>query len=199
MIRVRHNGSESGVDASRFAHLGDLILSCLRSDARPSLVAEHVRVNGREIPEESLEKLELFPLDDIHEIEITSSPASEIAFSSLENSRAYAEQLELAFGRIAEGLRAGRVEEANRIYADAIDGLTLLVFAVTAAGRELGGGGADLMGMESAVLPSLEQLMAAQQEQDWVRVADTLEYELGPALGVWRGRIEAAELAGRSA
>ena len=199
MIRVRHNGVESGVDASRFAHLGDLILAFLRADARQTLVAERVSVNGCEIPEESLEKLELFPLDDIHEIEIGSAAAAEIAFSSLENSRAYAEQLEIAFGRIAEGLRAGRVEEANRIYADAIDGLTLLVFAVTAAGRELGRGGADLVGMDSAVMPSLEQLVEAQQDQDWVRVADTLEYELGPAIGVWRERICAAERAGRTA
>lgn len=199
MIRVRHNGVESGVDASRFAHLGDLILSCLRADARKTLVAERVSVNGCEIPEESLEKLELFPLDDIHEVEIGSSPASEIAFSSLENSRAYAEKLEIAFGQIADGLRAGRVEEANRIYSDAIDGLALLVFAVTAAGRELGVIGAGLVGMDTAVMPSLEQLFEAQKEEDWVRVADTLEYELGPAIGVWRERIDAAEKAGRAA
>lgn len=199
MIRVRHNGAESGVDAARFSHLGDLIFSVLREDAGSARAVERVVVNGCEIPEQSLEKLELFPLDDVHEIELISRPLYEIALASLESSRDYCERLRVAFERIVDGLRAGRVEEANRLYCDAIDGLGLLVFAVTAAARQLGDRGLSLVGMDSAVIPSLEQLVEAQEVQDWVRVADTLEYELAPAIHEWRGRIEATEQAERTA
>lgn len=199
MIAVRHNSVESAADVRRFAHLGELVFSLLREDTTCTRVVERLTVNGCAIPEESLEKLELFPLEDIHEIELASKPVVEVALASLESSRDYCERLRSAIDRIVDGLRAGRVEEANRLYCDAIDGLGLLVFAVTAAARELGESGLPLVGMDSAVIPSLEQLVEAQEVQDWVRVADTLEYELSPAIGEWRGRIEVAQRASQPA
>ncbi len=39
------------------------------------------------------------------------------------------------------------------------------------------------------VQPWLDSVADAQQAQDWIRVADYLEYEIAPVLGETRGKI----------
>lgn len=191
MIRVTHNGVESALGCDAGGSLGEAIRACARGAQGATRVVTRVRVNGCDVPEDALARLEDFSLEGVSEIELESRPAREVAFASLETSAEYAASLHEALARTAEHLRTGRIEDANRLYAYALDGITVLVFAVEAAARELGESAAPLGGLEQALLPWLEALVPAQEERDWVRVADYLEHEIAPLLDGWRAKLVA--------
>ena len=122
----------------------------------------------------------------------------EIGLSNLAHARAYAENVRRATERVASLLRAARVEEANDLFAHTLDALNVLVITIDAA--------AGLLGDEPVgALPSARAeadawvgtLFDAQETQDWIRVADILEYDVSPSLERWSRALR--EVAGASA
>ena len=97
--------------------------------------------------------------------------------------------------RSADFLRAGKIEDANRIAAEATDAIGVLVYAIPAAGRVLGDAASALHNVDNELQPWIEALVHAQSEMDWLRVADCLEYEVAELVGNWSERIERVESA----
>lgn len=188
MIRLRHNGEESAVDAAGCAHLGELVERCAR--AGPPGVVTGVRVNGCDIPEDGLGRLASFPLEGVALVELVTRPPREVAIASLASSASYAAALVHSLSQTAGHLRAGRIEAASRLHAEVTDALGVLLFAIAAASAFLGEAGRELSGLEDELKPWLESLIAAQRERDWLRVADYLEYEVAERVEQWRRRIE---------
>jgi hypothetical protein len=188
MIRLRHNGEESALDAAGCAHLGELVERCARSGV-PGVVVR-VRVNGCEIPDEGLGRLASFPLEGVALVEVETRPPREVAIASLESSASYAAALVESLSQTAGHLRAGRIEAASRLHAEVTDALGVFLFAVTAASSFLGEAGEALAGLDDELKPWLETLIEAQRERDWLRVADYLEYEVAERVEQWRRRIE---------
>ncbi len=118
-----------------------------------------------------------------------SASTRDVALSALESSSQYLPNVRVAVERTAGLLRAGRIEEGNRIYAQLLDALGVLVFAMSAAGEQLREVGAPLGSASREARESVDGLLEAQQRCDWVRIADRLEYEVVPLLGVWDERI----------
>ncbi len=197
MIRIRHNGTESTLDPASCRHLGEAIDSCVRGSE--SLVTK-VRVNGCDLPEGFLDKLEDFPLEGIAEIEVETREPCEVAAASLESSSDYAARLVNALQETAEQLRAGRIEQGNRLYTEVMDALGVLLYAIAAAAQVLGEDAASLEGLEGELQPWFEALFEAQKTWDWLRVADYLEFEVAELVTGWRQRIEGVRrtLEGRS-
>jgi hypothetical protein len=188
VIRFRVNGEERALDASGCAHLGELIERGSR-DGRASVVTR-VRVNGCEIPEQGLSQLEALPLEGVELVEIETRLPRDVAFDSLESSGSYAAAIVASLRQTADHLRAGRIEAANRLYAETTDALGVLLFAVSAAARFLEHEGETIAGLEAELQPWLETLVAAQKERDWLRVADYLEYEVAERVEQRRQAIE---------
>jgi len=188
VIRLRHNGEESALEAAGCAHLGELVERCARSGG--SRVVTRVRVNGCDIPEDGLGRLASFPLEGVALIEVETRPPRAVAIASLDSSASYAAALVRSLLQTAGHLRAGRVEAASRLHAEVTDGLGVFLFAVAAASSFLGEEGEALAGLEDELKPWLETLIAAQRERDWLRVADYLEYEVAERVEQWRRRIE---------
>lgn len=115
-----------------------------------------------------------------------SRSSREIGLANLAHARAYAENVRRATERVAALLRSARIEEANDLFAHTLDGLNVLVITID--------GSAGLLGSEfAASLPAanaeaetwVQTLIDAQESQDWIRVADVLEYDVSPALERW--------------
>lgn len=188
MIRVRHNGEEKLHDPTLFGDLGELVESCLR-DAGEGHLLTRLALDGRELLEPDPQQLERVGLDGIADVELESRPLNEVALDALASASAYTEAIQGALAQTAGLFRGGRVEEANEIYADLVDAFSICVYALQAACDVLGDGARALRDLESELHPWLESLVAAQEERDWIRVADYLEYELAPLFEGWGRRI----------
>jgi len=190
MIRIRHNGVDRQVAGEGLAHLADLVgWSCREAGLGDEVVVD-CRVNGMTLDEERLAALDVVPIDQIAEVEVETRAPAAIALSSLSSSRDYTDRVREAFQRTAGLLREGKVEDANQLYADAIDALSVLVYALSIAGQQLGEPAERLCGVQAEVDPWLDELLDAQQVRDWVRVADCLEYEVEPILADWGRAID---------
>jgi hypothetical protein len=187
LIPIRHNGTEKNFENLDFANLGDVMSACVGADA--SQVVTSLRVNGCAIPDENLEMLEEFSVEGIEEIDIETRPVREVALGSLDSSISYGKKIEQALLDTATGLRAGKVQDANEIFADTIDALGVYLFALGAIGKALGEDGAELFGLEEELQPWLDELIEAQMDQDWLRVADFAEFEVAELISEWSRRL----------
>jgi hypothetical protein len=110
----------------------------------------------------------------------------EIGLSSLSHARSYAKNVAEVTDRVAELLRSARIEEANDLFAQALDALNVLVFTIDSSTRLLDPEPAALCpAAQSDSETWVAHLIEAQENQDWVRVADVLEYDVRPSLDAW--------------
>lgn len=189
MIRVRHNDAERVLDPDGYGNLGDAIAACMAESGDSAQVVERLQVNGCVIPEPSLEALHDLPLDGVTEIELESRSPRSVALASLDSSAGYLTRVREALDRAAALLRSGDVAAANRLYADILDALGVLVFSLGAAAATLGKDGEPLGSVGAEASPLLSSLVEAQGRRDWVRVADSLEHEVSPLLESWSRRV----------
>jgi hypothetical protein len=195
VLRVRHNGVERAIDVSTCSHLGEVIALCSRAEGGEFHVPTRVSVNGCVIPEQSLDKLETFPLEGVEEIQVETCPPREIAVASLESSWSYAGEVARALEDTAAHLRAGRIDDGNRLYAEAVDALGVLLYALSAAADTLGEAAGPIVGLGEELHPWLETLLEAQSQRDWLRVADYVEFEVAARVDAWRGMIRQTQSA----
>lgn len=188
MIRVAHNGIEKAFEDLTAENLGDVIVSCLGDDG--SRVLRSVSVNGCAIPDNDLEGLRGFSLEGIDRIEIVTCEARIVALESLDSCLDYAAELERALLTTAAYLRSGKIVEANELFANIADAISVFLFAISVSDSALGGGDEELHGMEEELQPWLDELIDAQSERDWVRIADYAEFELAELVAEWRRRIQ---------
>lgn len=190
MIRIRHNGVERETSAEGLLNLAELVAWSCREAGLGEEVVVDCRVNGMALDEERLAALDAVPIEQLAAVEVETRAPAAIALSSLSSSRDYTDRVRAAFQRTAGLLREGKLEDANQLYVDAIDALSVLVYAIRTAGEQLGEPAAPLTRVEAEVHPWLNQLLDAQETRDWVRVADYLEYEVEPILADWGRRID---------
>lgn len=190
-MQVRHNGRAQQIEAGAGVSLAQVLQTCVAGG--PRVVIARARLDGRELSRDEIDALESQPATGHAELDVETRPAAEVALESLESSAAYVPALEGALQRTAAQLRQGRIEEANELFAGALDGFSVLLFAVTAAARELPEVASALAGLDDELQPWLETLCEAQQGHDWLSVADALEYEVAPRVSQWAVRIREAQ------
>ncbi len=113
-------------------------------------------------------------------------PPREIGLSSLAHARDYACRVSDVTDRVVEGLRSARIEEANELLAQVLDAIHVLVFTIDRATRLLEAADAERCPTARHDCEAwIDRLVEAQQDQDWIRLADVLEYDVSPSLEHW--------------
>ena len=121
------------------------------------------------------------------------------ALACIASARDYVPNVARAVTRTASLLRAGQIDDGNRLCADVADALGVLVFVLGGAARELGPEGAALRGSEAAANARVGPLLDAHARGDWIRVADALDHDVAPLLARWEQQLEALGVAGAPA
>jgi hypothetical protein len=187
MMRVIHKGCEREAPAGAHADLRALVDAALASATSELEIATAVTVDGREV---ALDALAGFALAGAREVRIESAPPAAIAAASLAGAAEYASRVRPALREIAGLLRTGELESANELFSQAADALSVLLYALASAAHHLGAVGQPLAAAASAAEPWLAAIVKAQEERDWVRVADYLEFELAPRVEEWQASCE---------
>ena len=179
MILVRHNDTETRADPREHGDLRALVRAALDA-AGPGRVLTRLAVNACEVPDPDPERLAGFPLEQVEEVAMESRTAAEVALASLESAAEYSERVEAALVRAADLFRSGQLDRAGELCADAADALGVLLYVCSGASLALGAAGERLRSLGEDLMPRLQSVVKAQEQYDWLRVADSLEYELAP-------------------
>ena len=88
--------------------------------------------------------------------------------------------------RAAELYREGQVQTADELFTVVNDGLSVLIYASQASASELDSAGdSGPIELSKALLPPLNEIEEAYQKNDWIGVADALEYEVATIVSDW--------------
>jgi hypothetical protein len=137
-------------------------------------------------------------LDSVHVVEVESGTPIELMLHTLDEASAAVDELREAARRTGDGFRGYDIKAAQLDLAEFAQGLMALTSIVRAMALSLH---ADLQTLEcdgrpvGAVMAEMlgytEALIASQRASDWLSVADTIEYDIEPALGRWRNILAA--------
>lgn len=121
-----------------------------------------------------------------------------MASQALEDAVRYLPELAGEACAVADGLRGARAAEHRAALGGLAENLALLTTLVQAAdvwARQAGLGPTDWLDDDVAAVHRVaEALEATAGAEDWVAVADALEYDLTAALGAWQARLSAGRV-----
>ena len=175
-----------------------LLLDRLEQDAigRGDVVTE-VRFDGVDEPTFWQPEEAGRALSGVELIEVQTMPSRALLDEALSRGELAVTTLASAAARTGVAFRGTDLETANNALADIGEGVRSLtsISKIAAAALELtleelewnGGSGAVQIGELTRLLASIVE---AQQAQDWLTVADILDYDFQPALEGWLGVFE---------
>jgi hypothetical protein len=152
-----------------------------------------VRIDGVEEPAFREPSLRSRDLATFSSIEIESGRPDVLARRSLADAASALDDLRAAGRSIADQLRGYDVADGLRGLEKFSQSLLMVLRVVAAAGiglrRELESpeqNGLSIGAVSSQLDGIVREMMDAQQSEDWLRLADILEFDLDPMLGAWQ-------------
>jgi hypothetical protein len=157
--------------------------------AAQGLLVTAVRLDGVDEPSFRESTLAGQPLDAVDVIEVDAATPASLVAESLDEARTGLEGLRAHATDVARRFRGNRLAQANAGLAELTQGLGTLVTLVEAVTGAMGIridhvllDGRPAFALIEDLGQPLTDLTGAQQQQDWVTVADILEFDLEPAL-----------------
>ncbi len=189
MARVLVNNEATAVENGPKT-LGELIDWADRASADRGQLVTAIRLDGVDEPSFRDNALAATSLDGVATIEVDAVAPAALVAESVAEARAGLAGLRQHTLEVGRRFRGTRVANANQGLADLTQGLGTLVSLLEALGGALGlsletlsVNGRSIVGLIDDLAQPLVAIAEAQTQQDWVTVADLLEFDLEPALG----------------
>ena len=154
-------------------------------------LAQRIHVDGEELPLNAPATLSR-AITDIGTLEIDYIRLDEMVNKNRVNAEEYLEKLIPGIEKAAELFRLGNEQEANQYFLNIIDGMSwfsqvvvVISEAVGIDSREEIFGGNSIETRLKTLTDFSKQLLEANKNNDWVLVADLLEYEIQPYYSEW--------------
>ena len=175
---------------------GDSLEKMLVDIVEKHLPADHtvrrVMLNDEHYVEEVPHDAADVPRDDIERLDIESLSPREVADAFAENGHVQLGTIIEAAPKVAELFRVADEAEANEHYLVFLETLQLFLQMVVRVSELTN---IDLEHIEADGLTAakgmqdisriIDEMLSVQEDQDWVLLADVLEYDLVPALQPW--------------
>ncbi len=151
-----------------------------------------VHLNNDEVLIDS-EAAQALVLAESDHLEIEFAPIEALIARNIDNAGNYLDRLLPGFEKATQLFRTGSEQEANQYFLDIIDGIEwfseVVNQAMAATGQDpltLQLGDETLQDRNERLLTYTTQMVEANQNRDWVHLADLIEYELTPFYEEWQ-------------
>ena len=170
--------------------LGDLLLHIEKEGVPQGNVVRSIKIDGQESSPNSPEAQKT-PLSEIATLEVEISTLSDIINKNIENADAYLIRLIPGIEKSVELFRMGNEQEANKFFINVIDGIDWLsqvldmILTAKAISPDTVFDGKSIQDRRASLVGLTQQMVDANKNQDWVLLADLLEYEILPYYQEW--------------
>ena len=188
-MKLLINGKEGTVSCMGET-LGDLVLHIEKEGVAQGNVVRSIQIDGKESSPDSPVARKT-PLSEIETLEIEISTLSDIVNKNIENADAYLIRLIPGIEKSVELFRMGNEQEANKFFINIIDGIDWLsqvldmILAAKAISPDTVFDGKSIQDRRTSLVDFTQQMVDANKNQDWVLLADLLEYEILPYYQEW--------------
>jgi len=154
----------------------------------PGSYIRRIWLDQQEFPADDPETLQKKPAD-INSLAVELANLKDLVATNLSNALDYLEKLIPGFDQAADLFRMGNEQEANKFYIQILDGMDWFseVINIVMDSEFEGSEHQDTLSLRQAKLTDLmSQMLEANKNQDWVLLADILEYEMTPFYKEWQ-------------
>ena len=188
-MKLLVNGKEETV-SHMGETLGDLLLHIEKEGVPQGNVVRAIKIDGQESSPD-LPEAQKTPLSEIATLEVEISTLSDIINKNIENADAYLIRLIPGIEKSVELFRMGNEQEANKFFINIIDGIDWLsqvldmILTAKAISPDTVFDGKSIQDRRASLVGLTQQMVDANKNQDWVLLADLLEYEILPYYQEW--------------
>ena len=157
----------------------------------PDSYIRRIWLDDQEFPSDDREALQKKP-SDIDSLEVELANLKDLVATNLANALDYLKKLIPGFEQAADLFRTGNEQEANKYYLQILDGIdwfsqvVSVIMSPDEGETELPDTDVESLEVRQKKLTDLmSQMLEANQNQDWVLLADILEYEMVPFYKDW--------------
>ena len=182
------DGRNSGKEISNFANLEEILVDVMEGEGMESRVVTDVLVNNELFSEIYPHQAEDISTASINSVEVRSIEASEMALAIAGEMEKVARMMEKAAHEVARLFREASNAEAFELLQDLVevirDFLNMQTLLRTQYLKESAQSNLGLQGGKFVELVS--EMNDVMEAEDWILLADLLEYEFAPLCVAWR-------------
>ncbi|MBT5469529.1 MAG: hypothetical protein HOK41_02900 [Nitrospina sp.] len=188
-MKLTINGVEQEESEFDGDTLGAILISLVKKT--PGSYIRRIWLDDQESPADDQIALQKNP-SEIGSLKVELANLKDLVATNLTNALGYLKKLIPGFEQAADLFRAGNEQEANKYYMQILDGIgwfsQVVNIIMQSDQGELALPGAEnenLQAREAKLTDLMSQMLEANQNQDWVLLADILEYEMVPFYKDW--------------
>lgn len=182
MIRV--DGRETGMTIGQFHNLEEILLGIMKTDELEGRVVTDVFVNNESFSEIYPHQAEDIEVNEIESVEVRSVPVMDMALSISQELSKVVVLMDHGARRVAELFRQAEDAEALEVYQDLMDVTRDFLNMIGVLRNE------SIQPADSAfnaaadeISTLFSEMLEVLENEDWILLADLLEYEFIPAMG----------------
>ena len=180
----------NGVEQKESEFIGETLEAILDMMVKntPGSYIRRIWLDQQEFPSDDRETLQKKPAD-INCLEVELANLKDLVATNLSNALDYLEKLIPGFDQAADLFRTGNEQEANKYYIQILDGMDWFSEVVNVVMSSEGEGQEpenSLRIRQAKLTDLMSQMLEANKNQDWVLLADILEYEMIPFYKEWQ-------------
>lgn len=181
------DGRQSEKELSAFANLEDALKGLMEDDCMSGRIITDVLVNDEIFSEIYPHQAEDMDCDSITKLEVRSAPALDLAVEMSGELDKVARMMASGGKNVGRLFREGKDSDALELMQDLLD-VTRDFMGMLAHLRDryLGGADEDFVGKVSSFSDLITEMSEVLENEDWILLADLLEYEFVPACEDWR-------------
>ena len=184
-MKISINGAEAEESSFQGETLKEVLDVILKS--RRDSYVRRIWLEGQEVSSSAMDTL-MTSITSIELLELELAHLGDLLANNLANAKEYLEKLIPGFQKAADLFRMGNEQEAHKYYLQVLDGIDwfsqVFLNIVKSRGNEVEG--QSLGDRQERLTGLMAQMLEANQNQDWVMLADLLEYEMTPFYKDWQ-------------
>ncbi len=188
-MKVSINGAQQQESDFNGETLGDILDSIVKQT--PGSYIRRIWLDEKESSADDPNALQKIP-SDIQSLEVELANLKDLVATNLANALDYLQKLIPGFENAADLFRTGNEQEANKYYLQILDGIEWFSQVVNIIMKPdegevvlPGAENENLQARQEKLTDLMSQMLEANQNQDWVLLADVLEYEMVPFYKDW--------------
>jgi hypothetical protein len=135
--------------------------------------------------DDRVEEIDALQWGQFDRLEVQIAHPYQLVIDGLESSIEVVRGMDEHVRQAVNCLRLGQVDAFGPLFVNVIDSLLSFLRFLHLAMAHLEQHGSGLAGFEGELKDAIDQIFAAQKDEDMVLVADLLEYELSPLFEQW--------------
>ena len=188
-MKVLVNGKEETISFMGET-LGDLLSHIEKIGVTQGNVVRSIKIDGQESSPDSSEA-QRTQISEIATLEVEISTLADMINKNIDNADAYLIRLIPGIEKSVELFRIGNEQEANKFFVKIVDGIDWFsqVLDIILTAKEISPDtvfeGKSIQDRRTSLVDLTQQMVDANKNQDWVLLADLLEYEILPYYQEW--------------